>query len=242
MREQTIITSLFWINGFRTNIELARYDDGRLALTGEHDGHAGQCQYAIEVEAGDVSDELNAVLTIWEENHLKVTPDSIFDRCKALLAELDGQRIGDTPDLDDAPEIEGDVIDSRDVIKALEIYRQAVIVLGIPESEVDTFTHENWPVSAPEDMDSDDEAVIDEFLALRDFHDAGEGYAGDWTFGATIIAESYFTEYAKEMCEDIGDLPRDLPGYLAIDWEKTAENLKVDYTEIEYKGETYLVR
>jgi hypothetical protein len=145
------------------------------------------------------------------------------------------------PDFDDAPEIGGDIIDSRDVIKALEIYRAAVIVLGIPESEVDTFTHENWPESAPEDM-GDDETTVDAFLELRAFNDKGENYAPDWTYGATIIAESYFTEYAEELCKDIGDVPQDLPGYLAIDWNKTAENLKVDYTEIEYDGNTYLVR
>ncbi len=45
-----------------------------------------------------------------------------------------------------------------------------------------------------------------------------------------------------KLLEDIGDLPSDLPSYIEIDWDKTADNLRVDYSEVEYQGTTYLVR
>lgn len=58
----------------------------------------------------------------------------------------------------------------------------------------------------------------------------------------STMRESYFTEYAQELCEDIGDVPKNLHSYIAIDWEQTAENIKVDYTEVDFDGVTYLIR
>jgi len=64
----------------------------------------------------------------------------------------------------------------------------------------------------------------------------------EWQDGATLIPGDEFTEYCQELLEDIGDLPKDMPWYIVIDWEATADNLKADYTEVEYQGTTYLVR
>lgn len=64
----------------------------------------------------------------------------------------------------------------------------------------------------------------------------------EWRDGNTLIHESYFVDYCKRLLKDIGDLPKDLPPYIVIDWESTADNLKVDYSEVIYRGETYLVR
>lgn len=87
-----------------------------------------------------------------------------------------------------------------------------------------------------------DEEKIAELAALKSLAEQAEGYAADWHHGETLIRESYFTEYAQELCEDIGDLPKDLPHYIVIDWEATADNLKFDYTEVNFDGVAYLVR
>lgn len=68
-----------------------------------------------------------------------------------------------------------------------------------------------------------------------------EQWRGDW-YPITLIREDYFTDYCMELVQDIGDLPRDIPTYLEIDWEATADNLKVDYSEIEIDGNTYYFR
>jgi hypothetical protein len=65
---------------------------------------------------------------------------------------------------------------------------------------------------------------------------------GDCCDGMTIINEGYFADYCKELCQDIGAVPKNTPGYLVIDWEETAENLKVDYFEIEIQGTTFYYR
>jgi hypothetical protein len=69
-----------------------------------------------------------------------------------------------------------------------------------------------------------------------------ESEVSEWRWGATLIPESDFTDYCRELLVDCGDLPSDLPSYVVIDWEATADNLRADYSEGEYNGTTYLFR
>jgi multidrug efflux pump subunit AcrA (membrane-fusion protein) len=69
-----------------------------------------------------------------------------------------------------------------------------------------------------------------------------ESEVSEWRYGATLIPESDFTDYCRELLVDCGDLPSDLPSYVVIDWEATADNLRADYSEGEYNGTTYLFR
>jgi len=95
---------------------------------------------------------------------------------------------------------------------------------------------------AQEDLDAWDENNGEEFATLKAFAAEFEDYCDDWTHGVTLIRESYFTEYAEDFVKDVGDLPKNIPDYLVIDWDATAENLKVDYTEGTFDGVTYLAR
>jgi hypothetical protein len=65
----------------------------------------------------------------------------------------------------------------------------------------------------------------------------GDGYE------PTLISEDRFTSYARELAEDIGAVPEggNWPTY-CIDWERAADELRVDYLTVEYDGETYLIR
>ena len=47
---------------------------------------------------------------------------------------------------------------------------------------------------------------------------------------------------AQELLVDCGYIPKDLPSWIVIDWEETADNLKIDYMEVSLMGETYLMR
>ena len=65
----------------------------------------------------------------------------------------------------------------------------------------------------------------------------------DWQYGAGLIREDYFTEYAQGLAEDIGAIdPKASWPLSCIDWEAAAAALKQDYTEVEYLGMTYYVR
>lgn len=61
--------------------------------------------------------------------------------------------------------------------------------------------------------------------------------------GIYFIDEDYFVDYAKELAYDIGAVSNDIewPVY-HIDWDAAADELRMDYTEVEFEGNTYLVR
>lgn len=68
-----------------------------------------------------------------------------------------------------------------------------------------------------------------------------EQWRGDW-YPGSLTRDSYFVKAMKELCEDIGDVPRDLPSYLVIDWKATADNLCGYYSSVEFDGVTYWYR
>lgn len=120
-------------------------------------------------------------------------------------------------------DLSADTIDIRDII---ERYEELESVL-------------------PEDRHS--EEIDPEFIELErilaDLQGNGgdEQWRGDW-YPLMLIRDSYFTEYAEDMVKDCDGLPREIPSYIEIDWEATAENLKVDYSDINIDGETYWYR
>ncbi len=128
-----------------------------------------------------------------------------------------------------------DVIDSRDVIERIEEL----------EAERTTFVEDEDDEQSEEIrslLKDWDEENGEELTALKNLADEGANESSDWTYGEALIREDYFTEYAQQLVEDISDLPSNMPGYIVIDWEQTAENLKVDYSTIDFDGETYYIR
>jgi hypothetical protein len=114
-----------------------------------------------------------------------------------------------------------DVIDSRDLIEALADLEPGIEVAGETD---DALTDEERELIA----------------AIREL--AREGIE-DWEHGATLIAEHYFEDYARELAEDIGALPREYTWPTScIDWERAARELQIDYTPVEFLGTTYYVR
>lgn len=68
-----------------------------------------------------------------------------------------------------------------------------------------------------------------------------EKWRGDW-YPSELIHDCHFTDYAREMLEDCGTIPRDLPSWVEIDWEATARNVRMDYSAIEVHGCTFWFR
>lgn len=112
--------------------------------------------------------------------------------------------------------LSSDIIDTRDIIERIE------------ELEPDTANEE----------------LIELLNIMSDLQSADGGdeqWRGDW-YPITLIRDSYFATYARELCEELGDIPRNLPDYIAIDWQATARNIQQDYTSIEINGATYWTR
>lgn len=88
--------------------------------------------------------------------------------------------------------------------------------------------------------DSEEQEEFEEiasFLAEVKGRGGDEQWRGDW-YPISFISEDYFTEYAEELIKDINDIP----SYIEIDWEATADNIKVDYHSVIVEGEKYFYR
>ena len=152
-----------------------------------------------------------------------------------------------------------DIIDSRDIIKRiseLEDERDDLVTERDDAKEAYEDACKNlerandWEdlkaaaIEAERDLASyDEEGDGQELKALQALADQAEGYSDDWTHGATLIRDSYFREYAQDLADDIGAIPKDA-GWpsTCIDWEQATDELKQDYTSVDFDGVDYWVR
>lgn len=124
-----------------------------------------------------------------------------------------------------------DLFDSREVIERIAELE------SLAETMSDEEETQEARAGAYEEYDAD------EYAALIEFRDEYDGQFGDsFEDGITFIHEDYFTDAMKELCEDVGYLPEGTPDWLVIDWDETADNLRVDYSEAEFRGSTYWAR
>ena len=69
------------------------------------------------------------------------------------------------------------------------------------------------------------EEVVESFLEIFDIDSIGnlsESYQGQYDSGA---------EFAEQLAQDCCDVPRDMSGWIEIDWKASWDNLDYDYTE-----------
>lgn len=131
-----------------------------------------------------------------------------------------------------APTNMDDVIDSRDVIERIE---------ELEAERADFIDPERLVSGDASQWDESDSGT--ELVALRELASEAEGYAPDWQHGAMLIRDSYFTDYAIQLADDIGAINKDASWpNTCIDWEQAARELQMDYTSVEFDGVTYWVR
>lgn len=138
-----------------------------------------------------------------------------------------------------------DILDSRDIIERIEELEETKEEFILNESETEDDSP-SWAEiaesqsTAEEKWDETEDGQ--ELKALLSLQDDLEGYCVDWEHGVTLIRDSYFVEYTKELLGDIGYIPSGFPSWIEIDWEGTADNVQMDYTSGDYDGVTYWAR
>lgn len=92
-----------------------------------------------------------------------------------------------------------DTIDSRDIIERVDELENMV------------------------EFDRLDEEDAEELAKLKEFAAEVEDYCSDWVYGEILVRDSYFEEYARDLAEGLGTIPKGL-GWPAchIDWEAAA--------------------
>lgn len=135
-------------------------------------------------------------------------------------------------------------IDSRDIIKRIEELRDE---LNILQAEIDetaedgNYMGERHQAALKELVDWNEDNA-EELASLEAFAEEASQYSSDWTYGETLINESYWVDYCKELVSDIGDMPCEIPSYIEIDWEATADNLAADYVKVDFDGTDFYIR
>ncbi len=121
-------------------------------------------------------------------------------------------------------DLNADIIDVRDIIARVEELEGEM-----PDGD----DARNWE-------DADEYATLTSILEDLQGQGGDEQWRGDW-YPLTLIAESYFVEYATNLVCEVENLGN-LPHYVEIDWIATARNVGTDYSTVEVDGVEYLFR
>jgi hypothetical protein len=119
-------------------------------------------------------------------------------------------------------DLTADLIDVRDIIARVEELEPQVDTIGEGEHIAE------WN-------------MLTRLLHELKGYGGDEQWRGDW-YPVTLIEDAYFVEYVQDLLADCGELPRDLPHYIAIDWRTTARNIRTDYSSVDVDGLTYWYR
>lgn len=158
-----------------------------------------------------------------------------------------------------------DIIDSRDVIARIEYLQdeRETLVNAVDDAkdalnDYDATDDEKTEEEQDSELDELKEALAQAEAALTTFDeeeegrelkallalaDEAEGYSPDWSYGSTLIRDSYFETYAQQFAEDCCEVnPNANWPFNHIDWKSAADELKQDYTSVDFDGVDYWVR
>lgn len=124
-----------------------------------------------------------------------------------------------------------DYFDSRDVIERIAELELLAETMNDDE-ETDDARAEAY-----------DEYDAEEYNALIALQEEADGTISDWQYGEMFYTWDALVEYTEELvneCYTTGELPSWVTNH--IDWEEVTEEVKVDYTEFEFRGTTYYAR
>lgn len=127
-------------------------------------------------------------------------------------------------------DLSADYIDVREITERVEEL----------ESEIEAYAEkmDDWQANADNTAElATLKAILDDLRGNGGDHD----WRGDW-YPVTLIDDTSFTDYTREMLEDCGYIPNDFPTWIEVDWDATARNVRVDYTSTEIDGRTYWYR
>ena len=136
------------------------------------------------------------------------------------------------------------ILDTRDLAERREALKQEIL-----DSFLENFPHYEEMTESFEDIRFEEEEIEswkeyfeDELKEIEEIDDVENELGSEFEYGVTLVDVDDWEEYVEELLEDIGYIPKDFPSWIEIDWEATANNVKVDYTEVTYQGNSYLGR
>ena len=132
---------------------------------------------------------------------------------------------------------------ARTIDKAENVIDSREVQARIDDLESDIAAYEE-DAEAGEEVDADDLNELKEELdILEAFADEAADCTSEWDDGATFINADYFETYAREFAADIGAIePKRSWPLNCIDWADAAEELRQDYSTVEFDGQDFYVQ
>lgn len=163
-------------------------------------------------------DELESDISGWEDDIEDHQTDIADKESEITDEEASSSELDDDKDADEIAEIENNIESLQSDIDSME-------------DNINTIRN-------------DITEAQEELNPLKELASDAEGYSADWSYGEALIRDTYFEEYAKQLVQDIGVLPDNIPGYIEnnIDWEGVASDIQMDYTSVDFDGVEYWIR
>lgn len=127
--------------------------------------------------------------------------------------------------------LNADIIDSRDIEERIDELESEI---EDKEEELEDLDEDSKEYT---EVDSDLDDLKGELETLTSIRSAVSH--SEWPHGLTLISDSHFEDYCRELCEETGYIPKDFPNWIEIDWEATAKNLQMDYSSVAIDGTDY---
>lgn len=136
------------------------------------------------------------------------------------------------------------IIDSRDLLERKEELKQQVLdsfLEEFPQYEymTDSFEDIRFGEEEIENWKEDWAAELSEITRIEELDNE---VGSEFTYGISLIEEYHFKDYCEELLIDCGYISKDFPMWIVIDWGATADNIRMDYSEVAFDGKTYLYR
>jgi hypothetical protein len=136
-------------------------------------------------------------------------------------------------------------LDTRDLETEREDLKQEILndfleVFPHYEDMTDTFEDIRFE---EEEIESWKDNWFTELEIIETINNLENEVGSEFSDGVTLIDEDDFEDYCEEFVDDCYGL-RDVPQLIRnnINWSGIADDIKQDYTEVNFRGETYLFR
>ena len=131
--------------------------------------------------------------------------------------------------------------DTRDLIEQREELKQQVLD-SYNENFFDQVVDDYEDIDFEEVTSEWKEDWLDAIALIGEIDVVEDTIGGEFEYGVTLIEEDEFEDYMEDLLEECGDIPKDFPSWIVIDWAETADNVRQDYSELEFDGVTYIYR
>ena len=136
------------------------------------------------------------------------------------------------------------ILDTRNLAERREALKQEIL-----DSFLENFPHYEEMTESFEDIRFEEEEIEswkeyfeEELKEIEEIDDVENELGSEFEYGVTLVDVDDWEEFVEQDLEDIGYIPKDFPSWIEIDWKATANNVRQDYTEVTYQGNSYLGR